>query len=78
MKYFKMVSGKGKIPMTEKEISELFKEQNEPVLNEQTPLEALEKKVEALSKTIEALSKSDVFRALLSLSGRAEDNNGAS
>ncbi len=78
MKYFKMVSGKGKTPMTETEISELFKEENELVLNEQAPLEALEKKVEILSKTIEALSKTDIFKALLSLSERAENKDGAS
>lgn len=78
MKYFKMVSGKGKIPMTESEISEIFIEEQEPVLNKPTPLEALEKKVESLSKTIEALSKTDVFKVLLALSERADKNDGAS
>lgn len=78
MKYFKMVSGKGRVPMTENEISELFKEVQNPIDEQPTKLEMLEKKVESLSKTIEALSKTDVFKAVLSITERADDKNGAS
>ena len=77
MKYFKMVSGRGKVPMTEEEVSDIFTKVQEPVLSEPSPLEVLEKKVESLSKTIEALSKTDVLKALLSITERADDKNGA-
>ena len=77
MKYFKIVSGRGKVPMNEEEISELFKEAQNPIDEQPAKLEMLEKKVESLSKTIEALSKTDVFKALLSLTERADDKNGA-
>lgn len=77
MKYYKIVSGKGKVLMTDKEISEIFEQSNEPVLNEPTPFEVLEKKVEALSQTIEALSKSDIFKALFTVNERAGDKDGA-
>ena len=78
MKYFKMVSGKGRVPMTEAEISDFLTKSDEHISNEETPLERLEKRVDILSKTIEALSKTDIFKALLSFGERAEDENGAS
>lgn len=78
MKYFKMVSGRGRVPMSEEEISEIFIKEDAPCINEPSEFEKLEKKVEGLSKTIEALSKTDIFKALCSLSERAEKENGAS
>ena len=78
MKYFKMVSGKGRVPMSESEVSELFSETEKIIETEPGDLEKLEKKVENLSKIIETLSKNDVFKALCSLTERAGENNGAS
>lgn len=78
MKYFKMVSGKGRVEMSEKEISEMLGAANENVMHETSQFEALEQKVESLSKTIEALSKTEVFKALLALTKGLGENDGAS
>ena len=78
MKYFKIVSGKGRVPMSESEISELFSETENLIETEPSDFEKLEKKVESLSKMIETLSKTDIFKALCSLTERADENNGAS
>ena len=78
MKYFKMVSGKGKIPMSQKEISELFKEADLPECENPSQLERLEEKVEALSKVVEEISKIDIFKALSALTERVGKNDGAS
>ena len=78
MKYFKMVSGKGRVPMSETEVSNILKGCDEDVLESSTELEKLSERVEQLSKTIEAISQIDIFKTLLSLNERAEDKNGAS
>ena len=78
MKYFKMVSGKGRVPMSEAEISNILKGHDEDFLEAPTELEMLSERVEKLSKTIEAISQIDIFKPLLSLNERAEDKNGAS
>ena len=78
MKYFKMVSGKGRVPMSESEISEFFSESENLVKAEPSEFEKLEQKVENLSKMMETLSKTDVIKTLLALSERMNENNGAS
>lgn len=78
MKYYKMVSGRGKVPMSENEIEQLFAQEQETILNEPSEFERLEKKVETISRTLEALSKTDVFRALLSLSEGSVEKDGTS
>ena len=78
MKYFKMVSGVGRVEMSQKEISELLEGETVLKSEPQDRLSELENRVEMISKTIDALSKTDVFRALLALTERAENKNGAS
>ena len=64
--------------MSQKEISELFKEADLPECENSSQLERLEERVEALSKVVEEISKIDIFKALSALTERAGKNDGAS
>lgn len=77
MKYFKMVSGKGRVEMSESEMEQLFGGSDEPIDSQPTELELLKQKVESLSQKVETLSDTEILKTLLSLSERLGQNNGA-
>ena len=77
MKYFKMVSGKGRIEMTESEINEM-KNIEVPLIEEPSKFEVLEERVNRISNIFERLEKSELFKALLTASERQVKENGDS
>ena len=78
MKYFKMVSGKGRVELSEKELEEMRNACVEDLKEEPSKLEILEQKVEKISKMFDSLQNSEFFKGLLSSSGRRVDENGDS
>lgn len=78
MKYFKMLSGKGRVKMSDEEVAAMFHD-DEAVLEEQeTQLDVLQKKVNELSEMINVLRKSELLSGLFALAERRGEQNGNS
>ncbi len=76
MKYYKMVSGKGRVEMNEDEIRNMLKEPCQDELKfEPSRMDVFEEKLDKLSKTMEKLCKSELLNRLLpELEGGVEQN----
>lgn len=78
MKYFKIVSGKGRVEMTQKEIEQM-KSLGGDILSEQpSQIEALEQKVERLSKLLDSLKENELLKNLFAAAERRVEENGDS
>ena len=75
MKYYKQVSGRGRVALSDDEVKKLF-EKDSPIEEPASEIETLKNELSAMSKVMQKLCSNDFVAALLSVSEGKGDENG--